>query len=301
MAGRQFAVIHVDKAKGMGATKLGNHIDRVTIPKNADPERERFNFHLMDRSISLTDTLKERIKTAKCKVRSNSTTHLKFILSGSHDRMKEMNKTKDIEKWFKKNLKWMQEKYGKENIIRFTLHRDERTPHIHAVVTPITKDNRLSARDILGGPADMKNLVTEYAEQMAEFGLSRGVKGSRAKHDTLQEYYGRILKPVETFKELPRQNTLESGTKYRERLKNELNEVILAHTDVVNERKRSKYEVQRSLEILKVAKEKEEKVRSQQQLLIKNTEKILEKGAQQEREKIERALRKRGEDRGRGI
>ena len=37
----------------------------------------------------------------------------------------------------------------KENIVRFTLHMDERTPHIHWVFVPITEDGRLSAKEIL--------------------------------------------------------------------------------------------------------------------------------------------------------
>ena len=39
---------------------------------------------------------------------------------------------------------------GEENITRFAVHLDEKTPHIHCVFVPITEDGRLSAGDWVG-------------------------------------------------------------------------------------------------------------------------------------------------------
>ena len=54
-----------------------------------------------------------------------------------------------ITEWAKQSQKLAEDMFGKENIVRFTLHMDERTPHIHCVFVPITEDGRLSAKEIL--------------------------------------------------------------------------------------------------------------------------------------------------------
>lgn len=40
--------------------------------------------------------------------------------------------------------------YGAENILYVTVHMDEKTPHMHFGVVPITEDGRLSVKEILG-------------------------------------------------------------------------------------------------------------------------------------------------------
>lgn len=114
----------------------------------------------------------------------------------------------------------MSEKYGEKNIMRFTLHMDETTPHIHAVVVPLTKDGRLSAKEITGGPKGMEQLQDEYGAKMARFGLERGLKGSPSKHTDISEYYGAINEPLrgadmlKAIEEIPTKGLLEGQEKY---------------------------------------------------------------------------------------
>ena len=61
--------------------------------------------------------------------------------------MKEIFADKEKSKeWIKENYKFLAKEFGKENIVRFTLHLDEKTPHLHAVTIPLTNDGRLSAK-----------------------------------------------------------------------------------------------------------------------------------------------------------
>ena len=53
--------------------------------------------------------------------------------------MKEIFADKEKSKeWIKENYKFLAKEFGKENIVRFTLHLDEKTPHLHAVTIPLT-------------------------------------------------------------------------------------------------------------------------------------------------------------------
>ena len=67
-----------------------------------------------------------------------------------------------------------EERIRRKNIVRFTVHRDEKTMHIHAVTVPITQDGRLSAKEIMGNRKEMQNRQDRYADHMKNFGLERG-------------------------------------------------------------------------------------------------------------------------------
>ena len=80
-------------------------------------------------------------------------------------------------------------KYGKENVIGFDLHQDEKSPHIHVMVVPITPDGRLSCKEMFS-PTSCSTSQDEFAEAMKSHGLVRGVKYSQAEHQPMQKMYG---------------------------------------------------------------------------------------------------------------
>jgi hypothetical protein len=92
-------------------------------------------------------------------------------------------------------LHFLKQKFGEKNVVSFTLHQDEKTPHIHAVVIPITEKNRLSA-DTLFNPKTLAQLQTDYAQAMNHHGLERGVAGSRRQHQDMKQIYGYQKKTV---------------------------------------------------------------------------------------------------------
>lgn len=201
-----YAVLHIDKSKATSSGSLGNHIDRKFTPENADEKKKKLNlfFDPGTNKLSqekpkeiLTKRIENRIKagyTAPRKIKSNAVRSINFILSGTHEDMVKIcaNPTTK-ENWLKMNVAFLAEQFGgKENIVGFALHMDEHTPHVHATVVPITDDGRLSARDFMYGRARMRELQDLYAAKMKDFGLQRGIKGSKAKHTTTAEFYKTI-------------------------------------------------------------------------------------------------------------
>jgi hypothetical protein len=69
------------------------------------------------------------------------------------------------------------------------LHQDEVTPHVHAVVIPVTADGRLSSRDVFSSKS-LRQLQTDYAQAMAPYGMARGVHYSTAIHQDVRRNYG---------------------------------------------------------------------------------------------------------------
>lgn len=159
-----FAVLHIEKGTAGNVSGLGNHIDRTKHVLNANPELSGQNFYIRpdissNRVFFVKERdkrpLKERIKSriqegykGKAAIRKDAVTHLKLVLTGSHKEMKEIEKDpQKLKDWARTNYVFVGEHFGYKNIVEFSCHLDERTPHIHCVVVPLTKDGRLSAKE----------------------------------------------------------------------------------------------------------------------------------------------------------
>ena len=81
---------------------------------------------------------------------------------------------------------------GEENIISAVVHMDEKTPHLHLCFVPLTKDGRLSAKEILGNKKNMIRWQDDFYACMAERWpeLERGAPAveTKRKHLTPQWY-----------------------------------------------------------------------------------------------------------------
>lgn len=211
-----FAVLHIEKGTAGKAGGLGAHIDRTKRVPNADPARQHLNFYVRPNfeagTIDIYKTrsgqdlqtrINNRIKSGykgKTAIRKDAVTHLNIVLTGSHEEMTTIgNDPKRLKNWATENYKFIAKQYGLNNIVEFSIHMEERTPHAHCVVVPLTKDGRLSAKEVMGDRRKMSKLQDDYGKLMDEhFGLKRGIKGSQATHDSIQEYYGRIDQALQT-------------------------------------------------------------------------------------------------------
>lgn len=187
-----YAVIHLTKFKSAGG--IGTHIDRKVVPENADPSRVHLNRELIKSPNDLHKDIARRIAqgyTSSRKIRKDAVKSVGVILSGSHQRMKELEAAGQLEQWYKANWEFAKERFGRENIVRFTLHMDEKTPHIHCVFVPI-KDGKLRYKAFIPSKRDLVQLQDDYALKMAKFGLKRGLTRQPVKHISTRDYYGKL-------------------------------------------------------------------------------------------------------------
>jgi hypothetical protein len=201
-----YAVFHAEKITASGAS-LGDHIDRKEgqehTYRNADPERKDLNDawditpHCQKR---LHEALGDRIKegyTGTTAIRKDAVKGLSLLFSGSHEEMKAIEADPETrKKWVNENYKFIAQEFGKENIVRLVMHRDEKTLHLHAVIVPL-KDGRLSAKTVLGNPIAMSQRQDRYAKAMEPFALYRGIKGSKAAHNSEGWYVGKKKEATE--------------------------------------------------------------------------------------------------------
>lgn len=210
-----YGVYHAEKG-AVSPGGIGNHIDREPGAEHtfqhADPERIHLNEHITvnahcDKALhtAISDRITEgysaKNKAGELKaIRKDAVKYTTHILTGSHEEMKKIEADPQLRKaWINKNLEFVKSEYGEKNIVRFSVHRDEKTMHIHAVTVPLTEDGRLSAKEVLGGRLEMSQRQDRYAEQMKPFGLNRGQKATGIKHESAREYYSRIEEAQETI------------------------------------------------------------------------------------------------------
>ena len=122
--------------------------------------------------------------------RSNSVKCIEVLATASPDFFKDMKKG-DFKKWVNASCNHLLKTFGKDNVVHLQLHLDESTPHITGFIVP-NKDGRLNARHWLGGKEAMRELQTGYHDAVKHLGLERGVKGSKATHQQVQQFYGAI-------------------------------------------------------------------------------------------------------------
>jgi len=222
-----FAVLHIQKPKGNDARTTA-HIERTVQPANADPERKCLNEEFIrfpEGVENRTQAIQHRIENAGItrRIKENQIRALQIMLSGTPEDMQRIQNFGKLDEWCKDNIEWLQDTFGKDNVVSAVLHLDEKTPHIHATVVPIVQGERRKAKaeenngkkkyrkkskDTIRLCADdimtrdnLKLYQDTYAEKMTKYGLERGIKGSDARHISTPQYYRDLFAKNEDLKE----------------------------------------------------------------------------------------------------
>lgn len=198
-----YAVLRMQKIKNPGA--LGRHIDRssqgeISVPGNANENSILNNIHWDKNGKSYTqiewmnysknnplskrisDKIKSDYKLDK-KIRKDAVKAVEYIMTSDTVMMNKIFSNQGLYmEWVKDNKSFLESVFGSENIVSLHLHLDEKTPHLHAIVVPITKDGRLSCKSFVDGKKDLSKQQTDYAKLMSKYGMQRGELGSTARH-----------------------------------------------------------------------------------------------------------------------
>ena len=198
--------------------------------RNYDKSRAHLNFEVrkggviapVDQSVCIKEKVDARIAEWKAErlaatgkepiVRSTQHLSVSLVIGGNSERMNELafgnqvlqergnnahiKRMPEIEQFALDNYKALAERIGEKNIISFIAHCDEKNCHIHATITPILGDGRLSAKDMFGGGSlvaardKMREWHDWYAAVNEKWGLERGddIHETGARHKSLEEH-----------------------------------------------------------------------------------------------------------------
>lgn len=212
-----FAILRTEKLKTMG--EIGGslaHTFRTRETANADPLRKKQNENSLDSPDAVKDAINARLPE---KLRKNGVLCVEHLITASPD----WNGwgTDQEKQFFEQSKKWLEDKYGKQNVVDTSIHRDETTPHLVAYVVPLDPNTgRLNARKWLGGRAVLSQMQTDFANHVKNLGLERGIEGSKAEHTTIKDYYAKVNQPTPKVKgvDRPKAKVFETTTQYGERV-----------------------------------------------------------------------------------
>ena len=232
-----FAIYRTAKLKSMG--EIGgslSHTYRTRPTPNADENKLHLNKHIFETYNQCFDALKNAIPEKR---RSNAVLCVEHLITASPD-WNGWGTEKESE-FFKKSVEFLNKKYGKENVIACSIHRDETTPHLIVYIVPIDEKGGLNAKKWLGGRSKLSQTQTEFANEVKHFGLERGLENSKARHKTIKQFYAEIEKPTPKLKEkkyeiqpinydlMPKMGFLETTSSFNKKLETSYNDIHLIY------------------------------------------------------------------------
>lgn len=165
----QYAILRFAKHKGGGARALEAHHERQKEKYASNPDvdtaRSHTNFHLVRPQASYRQEIDRRIRQAGCRIRKDSTRFVDTLVTASHGFF-EGRKPEEVRAYFAHAATFLARRVGRQNIVSAVIHMDEKTPHMHMTFVPLTADNRLSAKEILGNRADLSRWQDDFHAHM---------------------------------------------------------------------------------------------------------------------------------------
>jgi ribosomal protein S4 len=193
-----YAIARLKKLKFGNLAGSASHTSRERETPNADLSVENIRFiSSNDPESSLENLVMAKINevSQRRKIRTDGVYCVEMLLSASPSYFRascptqagyyEQNK---LDVWLEATHQWLSEEYG-SRIVRAELHLDEATPHVHAYFVPVDDDGQLRCKHFFGGRQKIQAFQDSYYETMRLIGLERGVKGSRAKHEDIKDFY----------------------------------------------------------------------------------------------------------------
>lgn len=191
-----FCIMRTEKRKksDLGGIQKENTRTATEYNNKVTPGMDIFNVVLKESSNWLRD-INSEIQAAGARPRSNSVLALDTIYTASPEFFQGKTNQQNDD-FFKDCLQFHENHFG--HIISAVIHYDETTPHLHIISVPLTPDNRLSARDVIGNKAKMSKTQDSFFEQVGKsYGLERGIHidgQEKKEHISAQEHELREIK-----------------------------------------------------------------------------------------------------------
>lgn len=159
------------KIKAQGCSGIEKHNERKKEKYESNPDidskKTNLNYHLVTPYDTYRNVCQSRINEEKIKrVRKDAVYMVETVVTASENYLKSLDNAQQ-RAYFDWALQFFQKEIGEENIISAVVHMDEKTPHMHLSFVPITKDGRLSAKEIIGNKKKLCEWQDKYFDHMS--------------------------------------------------------------------------------------------------------------------------------------
>lgn len=170
---------HLEKYTAAAAGHMFAHYDRShsSSTSNIDKSRTHLNYNLAekDQPLSCLDFLHKRMSEIKVLKRANVNVMCDWVITAPESLTPE-----ELPLFFDECYKFLNARYGKENVISSPVHMDETSPHIHYNFVPVVTDKKkgipkLSAKECITRK-DLNTFHPDLTKHMtAVFGRDIGI------------------------------------------------------------------------------------------------------------------------------
>ena len=171
MAKAQYAILRFAKYKGPTLSRIEAHNERTKEAYASNPdidtERSRLNFHPVKPKGKYREVSNRIIRESGCRVRKDSVTAVEVLITASPEFFNG-KKPREVKEFFDHALEFMKAKQDAATYISAVVHVDEKTPHMHLIFVPLTPDNRLSAKTIVGNRKKLTQWQDEFHAHMVK-------------------------------------------------------------------------------------------------------------------------------------
>lgn len=152
--------------------------------ENINPDKTALNYNLAaeDQPMQQLDFLQQRLSEIKVHNRKDVNVMADWVITLPWS----IDNPEDEKKFFRETYKFLNDRYGKENVISAYVHRDEVTPHMHYSFVPVTADKKkggykLSAKEVIS-KRDLQSFHENFSDYMQHvFGRDIGVLNGATK------------------------------------------------------------------------------------------------------------------------
>lgn len=179
-------------------SRLGEHIDT---------EKTHLNYNLAaHQNMNQLDFIHKRLKEVRCQKRADVKIFCDWVVTMPKDLPVE-----ERDRFFQHTYVFLENKYGKENIVSAWVHMDETTPHMHFAFMPIVPDKRrggykVSAKECIT-KQELKtfhNKLSDYLEETLGHKVSilngATIEGNRSIAELRRQSAAERLKEIEAKK-----------------------------------------------------------------------------------------------------
>ena len=199
-----YAIARIKKLKRSSLGGSEAHTARQRETPNADRSKHNIRFIGNQNSDETLDSLViEKIGEQKRKIRPDAVYAVEILLTASPEYFRPDCPTQagyyeadKVQAWLTASKQWLEENYS-DRIVRAELHLDEATPHIHAYFVPLDEQRQLRAKHFFDGRQKMRQFQDSYSAATEHLGLERGIKGSKAQHQDIKDFYSIVNAGIE--------------------------------------------------------------------------------------------------------
>lgn len=209
---------HLEKYTAAAAGHMFAHYDRThsSSTSNIDESRTHLNYNLAekDQPISCLDFLHKRMSEIKVLKRANVNVMCDWVITAPESLTPE-----ELPLFFDECYKFLNNRYGKENVITAPVHMGETSPHIHYAFVPVVIDKKkwipkLSAKERITRK-DLSTFHQDLTKHMtAVFGRDIGIlNGATICGNKTIKQLKQMSANLEAFKAIPIEE--ESSAMYK--------------------------------------------------------------------------------------